>query len=190
MSNPRPSPEGELRFHQPSGAFGALGCSAIFLLIPAIGAIGLGFDEGGPVVGWSVVGGVLLVFMGIYAFFNVDATAILDVQGLRLTRQRRFLFLRGAEKVEWKIPASKLTRAREVTYHRPGRDGGWTKSVKLHLTDGVVLEPALLGGEHHDHAAYRKLVVELERRLGSAFERVQDFGPLGQRPAGEPPPKA
>lgn len=176
-------------FHQPAGLFGSLGCAAIFLLIPITGAVGTSYDRTGPEGAALAVGGSLLALLLVHAFFAEDTTAILDARGLRLVHQRRVFGLRGREKLAWEIPARALTEAEEIKYHRPGRDGGWQTSIKLHLPGSVVLEPALLGGPYNADTPYKKLVATLERRLGPKFVRLDDFGPLGRRPAGSPPPQ-
>jgi hypothetical protein len=175
-------------FQQPSGAFGKLGCSAIFLLLPTGGAVGTAYNHFGTEGAAIAVGCSLAVFVAIYAFFNEDSAVTLDAKGLRLTHTWGFLFFRGRPKVAWEISAKALTEAREVKHFRPGKNGGWQSSLKLHLPKGIVLEPALLGGEHLADGAYRRLVAALEARLGDAFIREDDFGPLGRKPAGGPPP--
>lgn len=173
---------------QPSGAFGKLGCSAIFLLLPTGGAVGTAYNHFGAQGAAIAVGCSLAVFVAVYAFFNEDTAVTLDAKGLRLTHRWGFLGLRGRTKVAWEISAKALTEAREVKHFRPGRDGGWQSSLKLHLPNGIVLEPALLGGEHLADGPYRRLVAALEARLGEGFIREDDFGPLGRKPAGGPPP--
>jgi hypothetical protein len=178
----------EETFREPAGAFGKMGCSAIFLLLPATAAVGVTHDHFGPEGAAVAVGGVLAVFVAIYAFFNEDTAVTLDAKGLRLTHTWGFLVFRGRPKVAWEIPAKALTRASEVKHFHPGKSGGWQTNVKLHLPNGIVLEPALLGGEHREGNPYRRLVAALEARLGDQFTREDDFGPLGRKPAGGPPP--
>lgn len=175
-------------FHQPASGFASMGCSAIFLLIPALGAVGTTYKQFGMEGAAIAVGCSLAVFLAIYAFFNEDSTVTLDAKGLRLTHCHWFLGFRGRTKVAWEIPAKALEEAREIKHFRPGKGGGWQTSLKLHLPNSIVLEPALLGGEHREGGAYRQLVAALEARLGAGFTRLDDFGPLGRKPAGGPPP--
>jgi hypothetical protein len=52
-------------FHQPSGAFGKLGCSAIFLLLPTGGAVGTAYNHFGTQGAAIAVGCSLAVFVAL-----------------------------------------------------------------------------------------------------------------------------
>jgi len=170
------STDGAEVFYQPPGGAGAVGCLALVVGPPLFAVVMALYKQFGQVAGAVGLAVVLLGLLVAYAFFNEDTTVTLDARGLRLTHRKVLLGFRGQEKLAWEIPRAALTQAREVTKHTPSRSGGWNKRKQLYLPQGVVLEPALLGGD--TGASYRQLLEALTRHLGERFTREEDFGPL------------
>jgi hypothetical protein len=175
---------------QPPGGLGSVGCLAIFVAIPAIGGLVSAFRSGGLATGGTVIAAYCVVAVAVYAFFNEDARVEIDGHSIRLTRRRYLFGFAGPEKLAWEIPLAKLADVREVTHYSPSKNGGWRQSKKLHLAQGIVLDPVLLGGAERTDSAYNHLIASLQRRLGGAFTREDDFGPLGAAmKRGELPPR-
>ncbi len=113
----------------------------------------------------------LALLLAVYVFFNEEVRLDLDTRVLKLSR-RRLLFGMGlSPRVDWEIPVSALSHAKEVRQRIPGRKGGWRHVVVLHLPEGRTLDARELGGGQDKSSAYNQFVGVLEQRLGSGFER-------------------
>ena len=154
---------------RPQGRF-AVGCAAIFLVVPAVGTT-LHLAPRGPLIAAVPVLVAAALFAAVYYVFSEEVRVTLDEQGLRLSRTRVLLGLRLGERSEWSIPLAALTHAEERHTKTPAARGGWNHSTKLYLPEGHTLDATVLGGTDEQDSAYNQLVRTLKKRLGAKFER-------------------
>lgn len=154
----------------PQGRF-AVGCSSIFFGLPAVGT-SVALAPNGPLVAALPIAVGLGLVAAAYYVFSEEARVTLDARGLRLCRARVLLGrVRLSERVEWEIPLTALTSAREVHVKTPASRGGWQHTTRLQLPEGRTLDASTLGGAEDFDSPYHRLARMLEKRLGAAFER-------------------
>ena len=164
------SRQSSLHFVQPPQGRAALGCAAVLMALPAIGST-VALFASSPVLAsipLSLYGASLLA---TYFAFNEEVRLDLDEHNLSLSRSRLFFGARLARRLDWQIPLTSLTHAKELRTRTPAREGGWKRTTVLQLPEGRTLDARELGGSQDSSSAYSQFVRALELRLGADFER-------------------
>jgi hypothetical protein len=169
------SAEDTERFVQPaSGSFG-VGCAALFLGLPVIGATVQAFREAPMLVPVPI--GMGLALLGLAYWMGAEErTVTLGPEGMRSLRTRVLFGHRRPSRVEWTIPLDALRWARWVRRRTPSSHGGWSESVRLELPQHRVIHAFELGGTGDPKSAFNALVNALEQRFGDGFVRVETQG--------------
>lgn len=164
-----------LHFVQPPQGRSALGCAAVLMALPALGAT-LALSEGSPALAAIPLALYGAALLATYFAFNEEVRVDLDEHNLSLSRSRLFFGARLAQRLDWQIPLASLTHAKELRTRTPAREGGWKRTSVLQLPEGRTLDARELGGTQDASSAYNQLVRTLEQRLGAAFERPPEAG--------------
>jgi hypothetical protein len=156
-------------FAQPPTGRSAVGCTAVFLALPTIGATISLYRDVAPIYAVLPLPIALMILALAYYIGSRETRVTIDERSLRFSRTRVMFGIRASERIEWELPIEKLTEAHETITRTPARNGGWNVDTRLALRDGRTLLAHDLGGADSSDTAYSRMRNALRARLGEAF---------------------